>query len=1370
MVTKLDWGKSGLSITFPVAAQPAPRVQQAYPIPDIPIQSVVQLAVALETVAQTGRTGIRVTSLALFSGTAGAVFSIIHTAVQDVTTAMEELPLTGRTANILLDQPLPDALHSFALKRVDAGQTVTWPAVVVTTPVDPTQGTIIDLVDLNTDVADDWKITDQERPEGRRWLAAAKARWEAVYSLAVAAGMTTQANAMRDSVWKPVYAYFAPIFFQIPGFVDYFNTGYNGTQTYDSFGSVIVTPGAFATGTFTFTNAGTGTQKWDKRGIWDTFYNGLQNASINLQATVAARPAASGLAGVVKPGAGVDIALDGTISASVYTLPVASASVLGGVKQGTNITIAGDGTISATGTFGSAFSVITGQPTDNANLAAALAGKVGTFDSRLTDSRPASDVWGWAKASVKPAYTYLEVGAVSSSDSRLSDARPASDVWGWAKTSVKPSYSFGEIGLGPILATTVTASGQVVGTGFKGTGAGVHVFLDAGSASGATYINYNTGTGGAIFCNGASAPVASISNTGVYSGSSGLFSGDLLTGAKLGWAYTQGAIRTLWGGAFGGVVQIKADAATANRWGRIGITDSVGDWQGGLTIANDLSAAFDAGISATTATIGGVSLPGSNRINGASNLVINASGSSPLYLNWDSGSGGTIFGNGAGGQAGAMTAGGAFTAATANFGGGANPGYSLYVNGPLGARGDRAYFGNLTNDRRLQLSNDGTSSIINSTYGSAGGSPMLFMVSDVEVMRFAASGGAATFSAGITATTGTFSGMLGVSSTIGAYGQFRVNNTANNECSMSFSNNNSGIGSAGSSPGGNVWGLGLGTGGINPDFGLFNGLLGANAIRVSQANNAVTFAAGISATTGTFSSTGTFGDRVSAPCYVIVDRRNTNLAPNAYPDNGMSLQFNQALGVPGGCWASAITMRGWNSNYSTWQMAGAADTTTSKRWFLRDGVGTSWNDWCEIYHTGNMATSLQAMLAQTSLQGAPVACTVATKPAVGSLTTGAYIYVLDDNAWNVSQGNGMTTGGTVYQATGTAGQPATGWSAAKLGTLPLGVLSAAAVGATALASEIAMTTVIRSTLYTAGGRTNPPAGFKLSGPTFLSTCLDDINTGALRQFQANMELGAGVNLGGYELGQLAVAKLANGGTWALSAAGTYTWVCPKGITEITVSVVGAGGGGGCGGSGNGVNAGGGGGTAEAVIQVTYGTAYTITVGAGGAAAVYGITAGDGGNTSITGGGVSLTAVGGTRGTLNGNGGKSTAGYDDHTTGATATTAAGNAITKPVFANPSTGVFLKKICPGSAGGSLSVTYAYAQGGSADGGLMPGGLPSLTSGGAYSGGGGSSSMGAGGAGSTASAPGGTGQGPGAGGGSGWSGQAAGRGADGYCKINW
>jgi hypothetical protein len=120
-------------------------------------------------------------------------------------------------------------------------------------------------------------------------------------------------------------------------------------------------------------------------------------------------------------------------------------------------------------------------------------------DSRLSDSRPASDVYSWAKAATKPEYTKSEVGldkvgnfkAVSTessqgltdtekenarnnialgsaalknvattgdaastevvlgNDTRLTDARNAADVYAWAKESTKPTYTASEVGAIP---------------------------------------------------------------------------------------------------------------------------------------------------------------------------------------------------------------------------------------------------------------------------------------------------------------------------------------------------------------------------------------------------------------------------------------------------------------------------------------------------------------------------------------------------------------------------------------------------------------------------------------------------------------------------------------------------------------------------------------------------------------------------------------------------------------------------------------------------------------------------------------------------------------------------------------------------------
>lgn len=80
-------------------------------------------------------------------------------------------------------------------------------------------------------------------------------------------------------------------------------------------------------------------------------------------------------------------------------------------------------------------------------------------DTRLTDSRIASDVYSWAKAITKPSYTFSEIGSTPTSlagygildsvvytnDSRLSDSRNAADVYSWAKASTKPSYTTAEV-------------------------------------------------------------------------------------------------------------------------------------------------------------------------------------------------------------------------------------------------------------------------------------------------------------------------------------------------------------------------------------------------------------------------------------------------------------------------------------------------------------------------------------------------------------------------------------------------------------------------------------------------------------------------------------------------------------------------------------------------------------------------------------------------------------------------------------------------------------------------------------------------------------------------------------------------------------
>ena len=59
-----------------------------------------------------------------------------------------------------------------------------------------------------------------------------------------------------------------------------------------------------------------------------------------------------------------------------------------------------------------------------------LAGKVDTTDSRLTNARPASDVYAWAKGSSKPGYTWGEIGGKPSTFPPSGHTHPASQITG----------------------------------------------------------------------------------------------------------------------------------------------------------------------------------------------------------------------------------------------------------------------------------------------------------------------------------------------------------------------------------------------------------------------------------------------------------------------------------------------------------------------------------------------------------------------------------------------------------------------------------------------------------------------------------------------------------------------------------------------------------------------------------------------------------------------------------------------------------------------------------------------------------------------------------------------------------------------------
>lgn len=135
--------------------------------------------------------------------------------------------------------------------------------------------------------------------------------------------------------------------------------------------------------------------------------------------------------------------------ANNYSLPVATASVLGGVKTSTGITNS-SGTISVA--YGSA-------------AGTACQGN----DSRLSNSRPASDVSAWAKASTKPTYTWTEI-----------TSKPS-----WIESS-KPTYTASEVGALASGGTAVNASKVANSFIFKvagGSTEGTNLYTFNGSAA-----------------------------------------------------------------------------------------------------------------------------------------------------------------------------------------------------------------------------------------------------------------------------------------------------------------------------------------------------------------------------------------------------------------------------------------------------------------------------------------------------------------------------------------------------------------------------------------------------------------------------------------------------------------------------------------------------------------------------------------------------------------------------------------------------------------------------------------------------------------------------------------------------------------------
>ena len=295
------------------------------------------------------------------------------------------------------------------------------------------------------------------------------------------------------------------------------------------------------------------------------------------------------------------------------------------------------------------------------------------------------------------------------------------------------------------------------------------------------------------------------------------------------------------------------------------------------------------------------------------------------------------------------------------------------------------------------------------------------------------------------------------------------------------------------------------------------------------------------------------------------------------------------------------TYLGTTLGYSTWKTTWPDGVTINVT-----GINTTLQGlWNTVASTRSLlqqaldAVGLQA-LARASTN-APAVGLLAARPTLPNVAfpAGTYYYATDSTA-------GDGNAGTLYQnVSGT--WTVVGGSVLTAGRIVAANITAGSIGAAALAASIIMTTVLLAN-WTAGTTSAAPVGIKLSGPTFTSYFLDGTNT------PVNMEIGGPVNLQGYLLSGLAIGRLLNGGVKVWNTPGTYTWVCPPGITVVEFTGQGAGG------SGNSTTTDSGGGAGayiKCMCTVVPGTSYTIVVGAGGASVTSTATGNNGAATTVT---------------------------------------------------------------------------------------------------------------------------------------------------------
>lgn len=1330
MATALVPSKAGLKLDFAVNTRPTPRLNQAFPFPEIPVAQASMLDLSLEPVAQTGRTGIRVVSRgASLPGGATAVWSLLHSVTQGDTQASEEIPVRGVVAvNVLLDQPIPDAVHSFVLRRNEAGQVTLFPTATISTPADTTLDELASAKARLDAIGSDGVISDDERPDLRVLRASLSAQVVAAQAKADA-----MVPAMTYAALAAAWAAFTT----------------NVTPVIDGSGNTAI-----------------------NTVNWAAWWSSVASELVALAGAMANRAQATGTSAKSAADAAAlvltNIADDGQLTDQERPGGVASLSALKGqwqaawtqaVTRGVSAAILADmrdvvwkpsySTIAATlyaipsaTNFDSYGSVVTGaRLTGTAALPAGYLTYLGGLHNVIIDLL--------AKTAAVPASAanpgVVKVGAGLSVDGNgvLSATATALPI---ATTTV----------LGGIKGSASISIDPVTGIATANVGSG-------GGWTPGTALTATTGafsgfvsTNGNIVLNAATSMITSWSRFGSATAGNILFNSG--SGSNLVLAETATNVYTIGNAVQGAIPTNVLSINTSN--GNI----SIGD--GTLTAQ---------AISATTGTFSGTVTAPASVIDHASeaNIILKKGGAyaAGLYNSgtniglWDWANSRAIFQHNLAGNVSTFTppvafAGGITGNTTIN-----STGAILTLNNPLGGSSNNEIYFNGAGVGKYRIGS-------NITIGGYGAFEVYDHANSKLLASFAAGWGGLTLPGTNATNQITLVGSTAGSSSQRAGIKFSDVGYNNLNFDTAYS---SGLNTITFTPGSNLALTLSGTGSAQVANRLIVGSYDAGSrlsVDMSGGQAAIFRSVGgtnnpglwISATEATRTMRLQASGSTSGVLALGTD------SGDVLTMTGLNSVFGGAVQAPGNFYSSKnvadsasfilnnpsqlIGLGNWKAGYSK-----IAQCTSSGVWdsgYPTTELVLGYNNYL-VYHSGNVEQSAAALMAVQAKLYVPQ--WVGSLP---SLPNTQY----PQGIWNAS--TGQYDGGMVcvistkamYQNQGGA-WVSVGAGRGIFGQLVAGQAAIASINASALEADLVMSTIIRTSgaaKSTPG--TRHPTGVYISGPP-MTTYYEDGTSDA----NCHIEIEASANIGGCKAAVISNRILGNVRSWT---PGTYSGITfPEGVTQVTLQGCGGGAGGQAGSTGAGI-----GGCAAAFVQglmtVYPGVPYTVTVGSGGSAGA------SGGATTISWSG---TDLGGTA-----RNGSFTIPGGNLTTGGAATSVQNSGIVFPGL-NTSQGHTQRMgqsiwgfLAGGAGGGLFSDSGGAENGGGCDfmiGGSAGAGFSTKGTGG---GGGGSSPLGRGGNGGSWSSPSATAGGIGAGGGGGGYTSfgnvagAGGAGGPGQLKIWW